>query len=202
MAKGIIYVMTSTVSGLVKIGKTRTNEFEKRMRALEANGYYNVTGLKRFLAIEVENYSDKERLLHEIFSKHRVKNSELFALDENLVSRLLHSFDGRVIYPKPQIHKTKVKSKAIPSRQQHKRSNLHTKGLKKRDQISFIKDDSIRATVVDAHKVYYNGKNWSLSGLTLEIYENRGQANKSRSYNGYLHWKYKGQILKDIPDIK
>ncbi len=51
------------------------------MRVLEANGYYNLAGLKRFFAIELEDFDDKESLLHEIFSKHQVGNSELFALE-------------------------------------------------------------------------------------------------------------------------
>ena len=60
MSKGIIYVMTTAVSGLVKIGKTGTKNFPERMRFLEANGYYNVTSLKRFFAIELEDYDEKE----------------------------------------------------------------------------------------------------------------------------------------------
>lgn len=51
--KGVIYVMTSVVSALVKIGKTGTDTFEKRMYNLERNGYCNVVGLERKLAIEV-----------------------------------------------------------------------------------------------------------------------------------------------------
>lgn len=49
--KGIIYIMTTTVSGLIKIGKTGVNNFQERMRFLEANGYYNISGLKRFLLL-------------------------------------------------------------------------------------------------------------------------------------------------------
>lgn len=81
MAKGIIYIMSTAVSGLIKIGKTGTSNYQERMRALEANGYYNVAGLKRFFAIELEDFDDKKSLLHEIFSKHQVGNSELFALE-------------------------------------------------------------------------------------------------------------------------
>lgn len=32
MAKGIIYLMTTVVSGLIKIGKTGNDQFENRMR--------------------------------------------------------------------------------------------------------------------------------------------------------------------------
>ncbi len=70
MARGVIYIMTTAVSGLVKIGKTGASSYKERMRHLENNGYHNVVGLKRFFAIELEDYDDKESLLHEIFSKH------------------------------------------------------------------------------------------------------------------------------------
>ena len=64
--KGIIYIMTTAVSGLIKIGQTGSANFQERMRFLEANGYYNVSGLKRFFAIELKDYVDKENLLKEI----------------------------------------------------------------------------------------------------------------------------------------
>lgn len=99
MAKGIIYLMTTVVNGLVKIGKTKTDNFEERMRFLESNGYRNVSGLKRNFAIELDNYDEKEVLLHEIFSKSRVGDTEMFSLDANMVRQLLSSFDGRVVYP-------------------------------------------------------------------------------------------------------
>jgi len=99
MAKGIIYVMTTVVPGLVKIGKTGSGNYEQRMYNLERNGYANVVGLKRHFAIEVDDYDDKERLLHEIFSKSNVESTELFALDVDLVVQLLSSFDGKQIYP-------------------------------------------------------------------------------------------------------
>lgn len=41
------YIMNTAVSGLIKIGKTQTKQFQERMRLLEGNGYYNVTGLKK-----------------------------------------------------------------------------------------------------------------------------------------------------------
>lgn len=60
MAKGIIYVMETVTPGLVKIGKTGTGNFEGRMYSLERNGYFNVVGLKRRFAIEVEDYDGKQ----------------------------------------------------------------------------------------------------------------------------------------------
>lgn len=100
MARGIIYVMTTVVPGLIKIGKTGSENFESRMYLLERNGYSNVAGLKRKFAIEVDDYDEKEKLLDEIFSKSKVPNTELFALDIDLVIQLLSSFEGKQIYPK------------------------------------------------------------------------------------------------------
>ena len=60
-SKGIIYVMSSAVPGLIKIGKTGVANYEQRMYNLEHNGYRNVTALKRVFAIEVESYDEKEK---------------------------------------------------------------------------------------------------------------------------------------------
>ena len=46
MSKGIIYIMTTAVPGLIKIGKTGSANFEQRMYNLEHDGYRNVTALK------------------------------------------------------------------------------------------------------------------------------------------------------------
>ena len=98
MAKGIIYVMTSAVNGLIKIGKTETKQFSSRMSFLQNNGYFNVANLVPYFAIEVDDYSRKEKLLHTIFSKSQVSNSEMFALDKHIVRELLLSFTGTIIY--------------------------------------------------------------------------------------------------------
>ena len=115
MAKGVLYCMTTVVPGLIKIGKTTIDNFESRMYSLERNGYSNVVGLKRYLAIEVEDYDEKETLLDDIFSKSRVPNTELFALDIDLVAQLLSSFDGKQIYPDTE-SKEEVFQKATKER--------------------------------------------------------------------------------------
>lgn len=119
MAKGIIYVMTTVVPGLVKIGKTGSDNFESRMYNLERHGYSNVAGLTRRFTIEVEDYSEKEALLDEIFSKSKVPNTELFALDIDLVVQLLSSFDGKQVYPqtisKEEAFDVATKERAVKS---------------------------------------------------------------------------------------
>ncbi len=119
--KGIIYIAETIVKGLIKIGKTQTNNFSSRMYHLEHNGYCNVTGLKRRFAIEVDNYEAKESLIQRVFGKSRVGETELFALNIDTAIQLLSSFEGNIVYPKEDKGKIfeeateKIKSKSIPN---------------------------------------------------------------------------------------
>ncbi len=191
--------MSTAVSGLVKIGKTGTNNYPERMRFLEANGYYNVAGLRRYFAIELDDYDEKESLLHEIFSKHQVGNSELFALDQDLIRQLLLSFDGEVIYPE-KINKEKEFDEVATARKQGALFSFYRKGLKDGDEISFISDKTVIATVAGEREVEYGGQTWKLSPLTYKIYEDKGKLNSSGAYQGANYWQWNGKKLKDLPD--
>ena len=199
--KGIIYIMTTAVSGLIKIGKTGTNNYQERMRNLEANGYYNVAGLKRFFAMELEDYTDKESLLHDIFNKHRVGESELFALDQELIRQLLLSFKGKIVYPE-NIDQEKEFDQVSEIRKQSNLFSFYKKGLKNGDEIVFKDDKHIIAKVIGEREVEYEGQVWKLSPLTYKLYEQRGELNNSGAYAGANYFKYKGTKLKDLPDIK
>lgn len=56
-------------------------------------------------------------------------------------------------------------------------------------------DPSVTAVVINDKKVKFEGKTWSLSGLTRELHTRNGTVNKSGSYNGYFHWLYDGKLL-------
>jgi hypothetical protein len=199
--KGIVYIMTTVVDGLIKIGQTGSQNYQERMRNLESNGYYNVSGLKRFFAIELEEYTYKENLLKEIFNKHRVADSELFALDYDLVRQLLLSFEGKVIYPK-DIDKEKEFDEVAKSREQSAKFSFYRKGIQNGEEIVFIADKDITAKVVGERDVEYGGQVFKLSPLTLKIYQQKGNSNKSGAYQGAAYWQYKGKKLKDLPDIQ
>lgn len=94
---GILYVTTTIVPGLVKIGITKN--FNNRMDELERNGYCNITGLKRHFAIEVDNYKEKEVIVQNIFANNRVGKTELFALDANVVIKLFTTMSDKIVYP-------------------------------------------------------------------------------------------------------
>ncbi len=195
MAKGIIYIMTTVVDGLIKIGKTK-DRFDKRMTELEQNGYKNITGLKRFFAIQVDNYDEKERLLHTIFSKSQVAGSELFALDKHIVKELLEAFDGEQIYPEPNVRSSA--SRKTTSNSKRPKLILKDIGIANGATLTYYDDTSITCTVTDNLKnlVKYKGKEYTMSGLISYL------KNDGWSHQGSHYLMYKGKRLTDIREEK
>lgn len=191
--------MTTAVAGLIKIGSTGSNQYKERMRFLEANGYSNVAGLKRNFAIEVNDYNDKEKMLQDIFVKHQVGDSELFALDTELVKQLLLAFEGKVIFPE-EINKEKVFDEVTEVRKQGVLFSFYKKGIQEGNTIRFIDDDSIVAKVVGEREVEYDGQKWKLSPLTAKIYEQKNKLNSSGAYQGVRYWNFNNTKLIDIKD--
>lgn len=187
MPKGIIYIMSTAVPGLVKIGKTRSDCFEQRMYDLEHNGYRNVTALKREFAIEVEDYDDKEKMLHTIFEKSQLSDTELFALDQNIAIQLLSSFDGQVVFPQNeskeeifQVATDNGKSKQIPD-------GIYTFKRKK-------KSDNKTVTATAEIK---NGE-WTLKrGSVLGMAEDVGVSNIAKIARLALRMDDNGKLLED-----
>ena len=110
MTKGIVYVCSTVIPGLIKIGKTESDRYEKRMKELEDNGYKNCTGLKRQFAIEVDDYDQVEKDVHDTFRVHQVGNTELFAVNIDKVIKTLSHFSGKIVYPIDETKEEIVKS--------------------------------------------------------------------------------------------
>ena len=186
--KGIIYIMTTVVPGLIKIGKTGTSNYEKRMYILERNGYCNVTGLQRRFAIEVDDFGDKEVLLQTIFAKSRVEGTELFALDVNVALQLLSSFDGNVIYPKDESKEEvftyaagKSQSKIIPDGKYFLKRN---KGLDNKEIVAIA---------------IVKGGSWTLlKGSVLSMYEGAGLSKNVRTVRANMSIDANGILTEDF----
>jgi hypothetical protein len=178
---GIVYLMKTVIKGVYKIGISDVSNFEGRMRHLENNGYANVAGLERILAIKTDNYKEKETLLHEIFGKSQIGETELFAIDENLVKRLFLSLRGEIVFPKNETAELGFE-KTVKEHHQEKIFEVNRSAF-----ISFIKEKhqqnpSILRNLISSenaykpknskvrlHKDKYFGK--SGSKLTTEIEE-------------------------------
>lgn len=192
MATGILYLMSTVVPGLIKIGKTGTNNFDNRMSELERNGYNNVVGLRREFAIKVADYSEKEKMLHDIFARNQLNSSELFALNLDLAKQLLSSFEGEQVYPKTE-SKEQVFDEATEERKVLRDEGTILNGtytLRRR-----IKRDNNR--VVEATMVIEDGcftvcKGSTISLSTKENYSNTLHSLRNENTDG------NGNVLADV----
>lgn len=213
MAKGILYIMSTVVPGLIKIGKTATNHFDDRMYILERNGYNNVTGLQRRFAIEVEDYDEKERILDEIFAKARVPGSELFALDINLAIELLASFEGHQVYPKTSTEsKNKVFDNAAKSHQKNaniqgipegtyylnrKRPSLHVEMVVEDGMLTihagqYVTEhdsDYVTARIRELRRINVGDNGIVLTDVYFNSPSQAGEFATGRTCNGWTEWK-------------
>ena len=179
--------MTTVVPGLIKIGKSGSANYEQRMYQLEHNGYSNVTGLKRSFAIEVEEYEDKEILLHTIFEKSRVADTELFSLDVNIAKQLLSSFDGTVVFPKDESKEAIFEEAADNSKSLLIPDGTYTFERKKKSDNKIVK----------ATAIIRNG-NWKiLKGSILGMQEDKGGAQKAREIRKTMAIDENGLLLED-----
>lgn len=201
MNEGVVYIMTSVMEGLIKIGIADEKQYNERMRFLESNGYRQINGLKKYFAIKVSDYKAKERLLQDVFSLQRLGNTELFCLNPELAQRLLMAFEGKIIYPEVK-DKEKEFAELDKTNEQNKLFRFSQKGIPEGSLITFIKDKNITAKVVGDRDVEYMGDIWKLSGLVRKLFEDRGEVSKSGAYQGAAYFEYNGKKLKDLPNIR
>lgn len=188
MAKGIIYIMTTAVPGLIKIGKTGSENYKQRMLHLKNNGYRNVTALEPSFAIEVEDYEDKEILLHTIFEKSRVADTELFAVDVNIAKQLLSSFDGTVIYPNDESKKEIFEEAAGNSKSLLIPDGEYTLERRKKSD-----NRTVKATAI-----VING-NWRIKkDSILGVIEDEGMPQKAKEFRESIRIDDKGVLLEDV----
>lgn len=187
MNKGIIYVMTTAVPGLIKIGKTGSNNYEMRMYNLEHDGYRNVTALKRAFAIEVEDYDEKEKMLHTIFEKSRLADTELFALDVNVAMQLLSSFDGTVVYPK-----TETKDEIFDEATENSKGKVVPNG-----KYTFSRKKKSDNKTVTATAIVSGGRWTILKGSIVGICEDVGVSDKAKKARALMAMDKNGKLLED-----
>lgn len=179
--------MTTAVPGLVKIGKTGSNNYDQRMYELEHNGYRNVTALKREFAIEVDDYDEKEKLLHTIFEKSQLSDTELFAIDVNIAIQLLSSFEGDMIFP-PSETKNEVFDEAVDN----SKGKLIPDGEYKLERKKRSDNRIVKATAT-----IKNGS-WTIkAGSVVGVSEDVGVSKKAKRARDNMSINSKGKLLED-----
>lgn len=199
MAKGVLYIMTTPMDGIIKIGTAETKQYKERMRHLSTNGYANVNALQPYFATEVDNYKELENLLKDLFVFIRPGKKELYSMEPDLAKQLLLAFSGKVIFPKDGASNATQIKQIAKIRKQGELFNMYSRGIKKGDILTFVGNPDIKVKVVNERDVEYNGATYKLSPLALKLYTEMGKANKSGAYQGASCFKFNGTILTKLP---
>ena len=186
----IIYILTNeSMPGYVKIGKT-TN---LRRRLSELYSTPVPLPFECHYACEVKNSTETEAWLFNIFNKWRIsKEREFFMIDPEGAVEALKAKALKDITPQRFTNATKEEEKRIIEiRRNRARFDFSKYGIPVGSTITFSRDDSIKADVLENDEIKFKGKNTNISLAAKNLLR--------RKYfvAGPRYWKYKDETLDE-----
>ena len=190
-----IYVLTNpTMPNLVKIG--RTTDLASRLRSLSS-----ATGVpvpfECFFVCEVSDSLKVEKALHEAFGDHRINEKrEFFRINPNRAVAILELVAINNVTLPAAVADTPEELEAL-HREQGRREvfRFRLADVPVGAVITFSKDSSVTATVVDDKRIDFEG-NVTSTSAAAQIILNRMGWNWS-AVQGPLYWDYEGESLSE-----
>ena len=84
---------------------------------------------------------------------------------------------------------------ALNKPKKRKSFTLYQAGLKDGDELTYSKDENIKAIIVSAKKVMFEGLEESLSSSVLKLLHRDGY--KWQQANGWAYWTYDGETIAE-----
>lgn len=191
----IVYVLTNeAMPGLVKIGLT-TDSVESRITQLSAS-----TGVplpfECYFAAEVDDASRVEGILQKLFSEHRVNpKREFFRIDpEKAVLAISIGNFREVTLGEPELE---PEAREALERVKARRPDIRLSaiGVNPGAILTFSRDSSVTAIVVEDNKISLNGETLSLSRGALKVLHAMGYRTTAASGSDY--WFFEGESLDE-----
>ena len=193
----IVYLLTNPVMpDLVKIG--RTTNLEERLRSLSTHSGVPVP-FEVFYACEVSDSAKVERQIHEGFGDHRINpKREFFRINPERILAILKLVELRDVTPVEDVVEDRVEQDSL-NRERNRRENFRFSilGLKAGSVLTFLRDESIQATVIDDRRISFEGKETSLSSSALEILRTR-YGYRAKTIAGPQYWCHEGKTLSEM----
>lgn len=189
---GIIYILRNeAMPGYIKIGKTSLGLLEQRIRDLSNTSV--PIPFTCFYAARVMNMHFVEKQLHDAFDNHRTNpKREFFQIAPERVVAALKLAELEDVTPKKEFVTTKEDSDALnEARERRSIFNFEMVDIPQNTELSFSRDESIKARVIDNRSVEFNGKVTSLSASAREI------LGYDYGVAGTDYWKYEGETLDE-----
>lgn len=195
MAEGIIYVLINeAMPSYTKIGKTATS-VEQRMRELDSTSV--PLPFECFFAARVADMDFVETKLHDAFDDHRVRpRREFFSVAPERVKSALMLAALEDVTPRDDIVEDADDLAALnKARTIRSAFNFEMVGVPSGAVLTFSKDPSITATVIDNKRVDFKGENTSLSKAALSVVQQLGYNWKAVA--GPDYWQFEGESLSE-----
>ncbi|MCZ8325402.1 MAG: GIY-YIG nuclease family protein [Sphingomonadaceae bacterium] len=191
----IVYLLTNpTMPDLVKIG--RTTDLESRLRSLSTHSGVPVP-FECFYACEVADSVKVERALHDAFGDHRINpKREFFRLNPDRAVAILELVALKDAAPCTEIAEDQVELDAL-HREQSRREQFRFSmvDVPVGATLTFSKDDTITAKVIDDKRIEFEGNITSTSAAATKLLHRRGWT--LRAAQGPLYWMYDGETLAE-----
>ncbi|WP_414039278.1 GIY-YIG nuclease family protein [Acidithiobacillus sp. M4-SHS-6] len=191
----IIYILTNeAMPGLVKIGRT-TDRVESRMAQLSTHSGVPLP-FECYFAAEVKDAPKLEKTLHQLFAENRINpKREFFQVDPEKVVLAISIGEFTEITPGAAEIDQEEQQALERAKARRPRIRLEALGIHPGDVLTFSRDESLTATVVDAGRVNFQDEIQSLSAAALKALHGLGY--KTPTASGSEYWMFEGELLDE-----
>lgn len=207
MSKGVIYILTNpSFPQFVKIGYAKN--LEARLRQL--NRSETLPYAFRAYAVYETDQSLTDKAVHELIDRlnpdlrtietfnGKTRTKEFFEMSAEDAYSILDAI-ARISGTVGRLHRVTPTGAEIQDEEEAERARQERKppfrfsmvGLRPGDEVVFIRDPSVVATVVDDRHIEYEGVTSSLSALAEQLLDRS-------SVQGTLHFKYGNESLVEM----
>ena len=194
----IVYILTNeSMPETIKIGIT--DNLERRIKELDNTS--TPLPFECFYAVEVEDAFAIERKMHQGLDDYRIRqNREFFNCAPERAKSLLEIAElmgGRDVTPTEVIVETPQDAQALDTaHNKRKRFNFQMLDIDSGETLTFKKDETITATVIDDQKINFRGESTSLSAAADTVLRELGY--DWTSVQGPRWWCFEGKTLSDL----
>ena len=186
----IIYILINeAMPGYVKIG--RTTNLEQRIRSLDTTSV--PLPFECFYACTVKDANFVENQLHDAFLDHRVRSSrEFFEISPERAVSALKLAEIENVTPKKDFVETQEDQQALnEARTRRTVFNFKMVDIPVGAELTFSRDENMKARVVDNRLIEFNGETTSLSTSAQKI------LGYDYGVAGTDYWMYEGETLDE-----
>lgn len=201
-SEGILYVLTNErMPDLVKIGivERGSTAADLQKRVTEISGTTGVPlPFEVHYAVRLRDPRSLERKLSRLFGEERVNpRREFFEVDpEKAVIAIGIGNHEELVTVETGAEDAAEQAALEKAKSRRPRINMMNLGLNAGDELTFTRDDTIKATVADGTRIEFEGQTITLSAAAGLVLGRMGRSNTSVA--GSQYWAYNGETLEAL----